>query len=46
MPISSDRQSNAFDRSVIRASNATPLSTLFFHFSFRAIKQCWTLNPL
>ena len=42
---SCDRQSNAFDRSVIRTPNAPPLSTLFFHFSISAIKQCWALNP-
>ena len=43
---SCDRQSNTFDRSVIRAPNAPLLSTLFFHFSNTAIKQCWALNPL
>ena len=36
------RQPKAFDRSITNAPNAVPWSTLCFHISVSAIRQCWT----
>ena len=40
---SPDKQSNALKRSVNNRPKAPPLSTLFFYFLVRVIKQCCAL---
>ena len=39
------RQSNAFERSVSKASKTLPLSTDLFHVSNITRRQCWVLYP-